>query len=81
MPTYLLQTVCRSVTLSGFGKKPIRRLFGNRGVNGIDGTLGTAWAWPKRLRYEVLLTGELAFLHLNALLFANQFRNNYFRRQ
>jgi len=52
-----------------------RRLFGNRGVNGIDGTLGTALGMAQQTSVpNFLLTGELAFLHdSNALLFANQF--------
>jgi 2-succinyl-5-enolpyruvyl-6-hydroxy-3-cyclohexene-1-carboxylate synthase len=52
----------------GNGKQ--RRLFGNRGANGIDGTLGTALGLAhKNSKATYLLTGELAFLHdSNALL-------------
>ncbi len=51
------------------------RLFGNRGVNGIDGTLGTALGMAQGTSVpNYLLTGELGFLHdSNALLFAKQF--------
>ena len=63
--------------LEWFWKKSTssRRLFGNRGVNGIDGTLGTALGMAQETSVpNFLLTGELAFLHdSNALLFANQF--------
>ena len=49
-----------------------RSLFGNRGVNGIDGTLGTAVGLAHdSSKPTFLLTGELAFLHdSNALLVA-----------
>ena len=52
-----------------------RKIFGNRGVNGIDGTLGTAFGMAHRSGFPAfLLTGELAFLHdSNALLFHRQF--------
>lgn len=52
-----------------------RRLLGNRGVNGIDGTLGTAFGVAHDSGVPAfLLTGELAFLHdSNALLFHEQF--------
>ena len=52
--------------------KKKRRLFGARGVNGIDGTLGTAIGIAHQSDQPTyLLTGELAFLHdSNALLFA-----------
>ena len=51
-----------------------RKLFGNRGVNGIDGTLGTAMGLAHQAEQPTfLLTGELAFLHdSNALLFNKQ---------
>ena len=66
--------------LEWFWKKSTtsRRLFGNRGVNGIDGTLGTALGMAQETSApNFLLTGELAFLHdSNALLFANQFKGN-----
>ena len=51
-----------------------RNLFGARGVNGIDGTLGTAIGIVHQSNQPTfLLTGELAFLHdSNALLFASE---------
>ena len=51
-----------------------RKLFGARGVNGIDGTLGTALGLTHQSNQPTyLLTGELAFLHdSNALLFASE---------
>lgn len=51
-----------------------RNLFGGRGVNGIDGTLGTAIGIAHQSNQPTfLLTGELAFLHdSNALLFASE---------
>ncbi len=50
-----------------------RRLFGARGVNGIDGTLGTAMGLAQGCKEPVfLLTGELAFLHdSNSLLLSS----------
>ena len=39
-----------------------RKLFGNRGVNGIDGTLGTAIELLMNPRIKFLLTGDLALL-------------------
>jgi 2-succinyl-5-enolpyruvyl-6-hydroxy-3-cyclohexene-1-carboxylate synthase len=55
-----------------------RSLFGNRGVNGIDGTLGTALGLAHdSQKPSFLLTGELAFLHdSNALLASRQFFGN-----
>jgi 2-succinyl-5-enolpyruvyl-6-hydroxy-3-cyclohexene-1-carboxylate synthase len=55
-----------------------RTLFGNRGVNGIDGTLGTALGIAHDSQNSsFLLTGELAFLHdSNALLASRQFSGN-----
>ena len=55
-----------------------RKLFGNRGVNGIDGTLGTAIGIAHGTEDpSFLLTGDLAFLHdSNALLFAKQFKGS-----
>lgn len=52
-----------------------RTLFGNRGVNGIDGTLGTALGIAHDSQNpSYLLTGELAFLHdSNALLASREF--------
>jgi 2-succinyl-5-enolpyruvyl-6-hydroxy-3-cyclohexene-1-carboxylate synthase len=52
-----------------------RALFGNRGVNGIDGTLGTALGIAHdSQKSTILITGELAFLHdSNALLASRQF--------
>ena len=51
-----------------------RNLFSARGVNGIDGTLGTAIGIAHQSNQPTfLLTGELAFLHdSNALLFASE---------
>jgi 2-succinyl-5-enolpyruvyl-6-hydroxy-3-cyclohexene-1-carboxylate synthase len=53
-------------------------LFGNRGVNGIDGTLGTALGLAHQSKKPTfLLTGELAFLHdSNALLFSSFFKGS-----
>lgn len=55
-----------------------RNLFGNRGVNGIDGTLGTAIGIAHTAEYPCfLITGELSFLHdSNALLFSENFRGS-----
>ena len=55
-----------------------RKLFGNRGVNGIDGTLGTAIGIAHESEDpSFLLTGDLAFLHdSNAMLFAKQFKGS-----
>ena len=52
-----------------------RTLSGNRGVNGIDGTLGTALGIAHDSQNpSYLLTGELAFLHdSNALLASREF--------
>ena len=54
------------------------KLFGNRGVNGIDGTLGTAIGIAHESENpSFLLTGDLAFLHdSNAMLFAKQFKGS-----
>ena len=59
-------------------KNSERHLFGNRGVNGIDGTLGTALGMAHQTSTpNYLLSGELAFLHdSNALLFAEQLKGN-----
>lgn len=47
-------------------------VFGNRGANGIDGTLGTALGVAHGGAATFLLTGDLAFLHdSNALLAAD----------
>lgn len=44
------------------------RLFGNRGVSGIDGNLSTACGIASVLGHAVAVVGDLAFLHdLNAL--------------
>lgn len=53
-------------------------LSGNRGVNGIDGTLGTAIGIAhKAKKATFLLTGELAFLHdSNSLLFSKEFEGS-----
>ena len=58
-----------------YAKEKKRKIFGNRGVNGIDGTLGTALGLAHLSNSpSFLLTGELAFLHdSNALLFHAQF--------
>ena len=58
-----------------YAKEKKRKIFGNRGVNGIDGTLGTALGLAHLSDSPAfLLTGELAFLHdSNALLFHAQF--------
>ena len=55
-----------------------RKFFGNRGVNGIDGTLGTAIGIAHESEHpSFLLTGDLAFLHdSNAMLFAKQFKGS-----
>ena len=55
-----------------------RKLFGNRGVNGIDGTISTALGIAhKSVTPTYLVTGELAFLHdSNALLFNEQFQGS-----
>ena len=55
-----------------------RVIFGNRGVNGIDGTLGTAIGIAHDSKKpSFLLTGDLAFLHdSNALLFADKFQGS-----
>ena len=59
-------------------KSSNRQLFGNRGVNGIDGTLGTALGLAHQSgKPTFLLTGELAFLHdSNALLFSDHFKGS-----
>ena len=55
-----------------------RTFFGNRGVNGIDGTLSTALGMAHKSNTpSYLITGELAFLHdSNALLFNQQFKGS-----
>ena len=60
------------------GSKKGRVLHGNRGANGIDGTLGTALGLAhKNPNANYLLTGELAFLHdSNALLASRVFSGN-----
>ena len=57
---------------------PTENFFGNRGVNGIDGTLGTAMGIAHGSdNPSFLLTGDLAFLHdSNALLFAKQLKGS-----
>ncbi|MFP4070274.1 MAG: 2-succinyl-5-enolpyruvyl-6-hydroxy-3-cyclohexene-1-carboxylic-acid synthase, partial [Opitutales bacterium] len=53
------------------------RLLGNRGANGIDGTLGTAMGVAHGAKPAVLLTGDLAFLHdANALLGAGALKGS-----
>lgn len=50
-------------------------IFANRGVNGIDGTLGSALGVAHGGRPALLLTGDLAFLHdSNALLASKELR-------
>ena len=52
-------------------------IFGNRGANGIDGTLSTALGVAHRGKAAVLLTGDLAFLHdSNGLLAAQQLKGS-----
>jgi 2-succinyl-5-enolpyruvyl-6-hydroxy-3-cyclohexene-1-carboxylate synthase len=65
----------RDLELFWYAKEKKRKIFGNRGVNGIDGTLGTALGLAHLSDSPTfLLTGELAFLHdSNALLFHAQF--------
>lgn len=53
-----------------------RRVFFNRGANGIDGTLSTALGCAHG-HHGVLLTGDLALLHdTNGFLAAGQFRGS-----
>ena len=53
------------------------RLFCNRGANGIDGTLSTAFGVAHRNRPAVLLTGDLALLHdANGFLLGPKFRGS-----
>ena len=56
---------------NGLAKKTSnRKLFGNRGVNGIDGTLGTAIGIAHESEDpSFLLTGDLALLHDSMLCF------------
>jgi 2-succinyl-5-enolpyruvyl-6-hydroxy-3-cyclohexene-1-carboxylate synthase len=59
-----------------FWKPNNRRIqpFFNRGANGIDGTLSTAWGMAHRNQSSVLLTGDLALLHdTNGFLLRNKF--------
>ena len=53
-------------------------LFGNRGVNGIDGTLGTALGLAHKSKKTYLFThGRISFLHdSNALLFSTYFKGS-----
>jgi 2-succinyl-5-enolpyruvyl-6-hydroxy-3-cyclohexene-1-carboxylate synthase len=54
-----------------------RRLYFNRGANGIDGTLGTALGLAHDGPPTVLLTGDLAFLHdVNGLLLQPKLRGS-----
>ncbi len=49
----------------------------NRGANGIDGTLSTALGMAHNCQKNILITGDLAFLHdTNGLLINNQFRGH-----
>lgn len=59
-----------------FWKPNNRRIqpFFNRGANGIDGTLSTAFGMAHRNQRSVLLTGDLALLHdTNGFLLRNKF--------
>jgi 2-succinyl-5-enolpyruvyl-6-hydroxy-3-cyclohexene-1-carboxylate synthase len=60
------------------GGKGERRLWGNRGANGIDGTLSTALGVAHASETPVfLLTGDLAFLHdVNGLLSKQMFKGS-----
>ena len=60
------------------GGKGKRRLWGNRGANGIDGTLSTALGVAHASGSQTfLLTGDLAFLHdANGLLAKNVFQGS-----
>lgn len=49
------------------------RLFGNRGVNGIDGTESTALGMASVGQPTVLVTGDLSFIHdMNGLIMGRQ---------
>jgi 2-succinyl-5-enolpyruvyl-6-hydroxy-3-cyclohexene-1-carboxylate synthase len=54
------------------------RILGNRGANGIDGTLSTALGALHRCQQPgLLITGDLSFLHdTNGLLLRQQFRGS-----
>ncbi|WP_199250141.1 2-succinyl-5-enolpyruvyl-6-hydroxy-3-cyclohexene-1-carboxylic-acid synthase [[Phormidium] sp. ETS-05] len=53
------------------------RPFFNRGANGIDGTLSTAFGIAHRQPPSVMLTGDLALLHdTNGFLISRQFRGS-----
>ena len=53
------------------------RPFFNRGANGIDGTLSTAFGIAHRQPPSVMLTGDLALLHdTNGVLISRQFRGS-----
>ncbi|MDR2981720.1 MAG: 2-succinyl-5-enolpyruvyl-6-hydroxy-3-cyclohexene-1-carboxylic-acid synthase, partial [Puniceicoccales bacterium] len=58
--------------------KTHRRIFSNRGANGIDGTLGTSMGVAEGVkRPTVLLTGDLSLLHdSNAFLLAKDFEGS-----
>ncbi len=50
-------------------KKQDIKIMGNRGVNGIDGTISTAFGIATNKKPTILLTGDLAFFHdMNGLL-------------
>ena len=58
------------------GNRAIRPFF-NRGANGIDGTLSTAFGVAHKNKSAVLLTGDLALLHdTNGFLLGDKFRGH-----
>ena len=78
MPAGAQVVVANSMAIRDFdyfwahGKKDIT-LFGNRGVNGIDGTESTALGIAAGGAPTVLVTGDLSFIHdMNGLLLGRQ---------